>query len=45
MFRAFIVILIACAAYVHGQKPEPIKTTAAAVVAAAKPANECGEWK
>lgn len=44
MFRAFIVILIVWAAYVHGQKPEPIKTTAA-VVAAAKPANECGEWK
>lgn len=44
MFRAVIVILIAWAAYVHGQKPEQIKTTAA-VVAAANPSTERGEWK
>lgn len=44
MFRAMIVILIAWAAYVNGQKPELVKTTAA-VVAAAKPPTECGEWR
>lgn len=44
MFRAFIVILIVWAAYVYGQKQEPAKP-AAAVIAAAKPSTECGEWK
>lgn len=44
MFRAVIVILIAWAAYVHGQKHEQIKPTAA-VVATAKPSNERGEWR
>jgi hypothetical protein len=44
MYRVIIVTIIALAAWEHNRPAPGVKSTAA-VKAAAKPANECGEWR
>lgn len=43
MYKIIIVIIIALAAWEHN-RPEPGVKSTSAVIAAAKPANECGVW-
>lgn len=44
MPKIIIVLIIALAAWEHTRPAPGVKSTAA-VIAAAKPGNECGEWQ
>jgi len=44
MYRVIIVLIIGLAAWEYNRPAPGVKSTAA-VIAAAKPATECGVWK